>query len=72
LEAGDVSGSVPEKAARATTRMSSSGFGRHMTFDERRALRAEIDRRRRALLAEVDREEAERLLAMFDDEGPLA
>jgi hypothetical protein len=38
---------------------------RRLSFDERQALRAEIDRRRRALRAEADRQEAQCLLAMF-------
>lgn len=45
---------------------------RHLTFELREALRHEVDRRRRARLAEADREEAERLLAMFADERPVA
>jgi hypothetical protein len=61
--------SVPEKAREA--RVTDSPPSR-LTFDDRQALRAEIDRRRRAKLAGADREEAERLLAMFADERPLA
>jgi hypothetical protein len=43
-----------------------------LSFDERQALRAEIDRRRRALRAEADRQEAQCLLAMFADESRAA
>jgi hypothetical protein len=62
--------SVPEKAVLAG-RLTDSPPSR-LTFDERQALRAEIDRARRAKLTEVDREEAEQLLAMFADERPPA
>jgi predicted RNA-binding Zn-ribbon protein involved in translation (DUF1610 family) len=39
-----------------------------LTFELRRALRAEVDRLNRAALAEANRDEAKRLLAMFADE----
>lgn len=45
---------------------------RRLSFEEREALRAEIDRRCRAVRAEADRREAERLLAMFADETGAA
>lgn len=63
--------SVPVPGTQASRAAFSSPPSR-LTFDERQALRAEIDRRRRAKLAEVDREEAEQLLAMFADESPPA
>jgi hypothetical protein len=68
VEAGGVRETVPEKAeARVTVSPPS-----RLTSDERQALRREVDRRRRAKLAGADREEAERLLALFADERPLA
>jgi hypothetical protein len=56
------------RVARVTDRATS----RRLSFEERQALRAEIDRRRRALRAEADRQEAKRLVAMFADESRAA
>jgi hypothetical protein len=57
--------SVPAREARVSPPS-------RLTFDDREALKLEIDRRRRAKFAEADHQEAERLLAMFADERPLA